>query len=164
VAVHPITALQTEYSLFFREPENEILPTCRELGVGFVGYSPLGRGFLGGGIRKIEDLAPDDWRRSSPRYQGENFAHNVRLVERVEALAAEKGVTSAQLALAWVLHQGDDIVPIPGTKRRAYLEQNIAAAEIRLSAEDLARIEEASPKGAALGDRYHPSMMGFLNR
>ena len=132
--------------------------------MGFVGYSPLGRGFLGGGIRKLEDLAPDDWRRSSPRYQGENFAHNVRLVERVEALASEKGVTPAQLALAWVLHQGDDIVPIPGTKRRTYLEQNVAAADLTLSPEDLARIEEASPKGAALGDRYHPSMMGFLNR
>jgi aryl-alcohol dehydrogenase-like predicted oxidoreductase len=161
---HPITALQTEYSLFFRDPENEILPTCRELGIGFVGYSPLGRGFLGGAIRKLEDLAPADWRRSSPRYQGENFAHNVRLVERVEALAAEKGVTAAQLALAWVLAQGDDIVPIPGTKRRSYLEQNVAASAIALSPADLERIEEASPRGAAVGDRYHPSMMGFLNR
>jgi aryl-alcohol dehydrogenase-like predicted oxidoreductase len=162
--VHPITALQTEYSLFFRDPENEILPTCRELGIGFVGYSPLGRGFLGGSIKKLEDLAADDWRRSSPRYQGENFAHNVRLVERVEALAAEKGVTAAQLALAWVLAQGDDIVPIPGTKRRSYLEQNVAATAIALSPADLAAIEEASPRGAAVGDRYHPSMMGFLNR
>jgi aryl-alcohol dehydrogenase-like predicted oxidoreductase len=164
MTAHPITALQTEYSLFFRDPENEILPTCRELGIGFVGYSPLGRGFLGGAIRKLEDLAPDDWRRSSPRYQGENFAHNVRLVERVEALAAEKGVTAAQLALAWVLAQGDDIVPIPGTKRRSYLEQNVAATAITLSPSDLERIEEASPRGAAVGDRYHPSMMGFLNR
>jgi aryl-alcohol dehydrogenase-like predicted oxidoreductase len=164
MAVHPITALQTEYSLFFREPEAEVLPVCRELGIGFVGYSPLGRGFLGGAIKKMEDLAPDDWRRSSPRYQGENFEHNVRVVERVEALAAEKGVTSAQLALAWVLAQGDDIVPIPGTKRRSYLEQNVAATSLRLSPADLARIEEASPKGAAIGDRYHPSMMSFLNR
>jgi aryl-alcohol dehydrogenase-like predicted oxidoreductase len=164
MAVHPITALQTEYSLFFRDPEAEILPTCRELGIGFVGYSPLGRGFLGGSIKKLEDLAADDWRRTSPRYQGENFAHNVRLVERVEALAADKGVTAAQLALAWVLAQGDDIVPIPGTKRRSYLEQNVAAAAITLSPADIAQIEEVSPKGAAVGDRYHPSMMGFLNR
>jgi aryl-alcohol dehydrogenase-like predicted oxidoreductase len=163
-AVHPIAALQTEYSLFYREPEREILPGCRRLGIGFVGYSPLGRGFLGGAIKKLDDLAPDDWRRSSPRYQGENFAHNVRLVERVEALAAEKGVTAAQLALAWVLAQGDDIVPIPGTKRRSYLEQNVAATDIVLSPADLARIEEATPKGAAIGERYHPSMMGFLNR
>ncbi len=161
--VHPITALQTEYSLFFRDPESEILPTCRELGIGFVGYSPLGRGFLGGTIKKVEDLAPDDWRLTSPRYQGENFAHNVRLVERLEALAAEQGVTAAQLALAWVLAQGD-VIPIPGTKRRTYLEQNVAAAAIVLSPADLARIEEASPKGAAVGDRYHPSVMGFLNR
>jgi aryl-alcohol dehydrogenase-like predicted oxidoreductase len=163
-AVHPITALQTEYSLFFRDPEADALPTCRELGIGFVAYSPLGRGFLGGTIKRLEDLAPDDWRLTSPRYQGENFAHNVRLVERLEELAAAKGVTSAQLAIAWVLAQGDDIVPIPGTKRRTYLEQNVAAASLTLTADDLAHIEQASPKGAAVGDRYHPSMMSFLNR
>jgi aryl-alcohol dehydrogenase-like predicted oxidoreductase len=163
-AVHPITALQTEYSLFFREPENEVLPTCRELGIGFVAYSPLGRGFLGGSIKKLEDLAPDDWRRTSPRYQGENFAHNVKLAERIAELAAQKRVSPAQLAIAWVLAQGDDIVPIPGTKRRSYLEQNLAAASLTLTPEDLAGIEAASPRGAAIGDRYHPSMMTFLNR
>jgi aryl-alcohol dehydrogenase-like predicted oxidoreductase len=163
-AVHPITALQTEYSLFFRDPEAEVLPTCRELGIGFVAYSPLGRGFLGGAIKRLEDLAPDDWRRTSPRYQGENFAHNVRLAERIEELAREKGVAPAALAIGWVLAQGDDIVPIPGTKRRTYLEQNVAAVDIALTTDDLRRIEEASPRGAAVGDRYHASMMGFLNR
>jgi aryl-alcohol dehydrogenase-like predicted oxidoreductase len=163
-AVHPVAALQTEYSLFFRDPESEVLGVCRELGVGFVAYSPLGRGFLGGSIKRPEDLAEDDWRRTSPRYQGDNFEHNVRLAERVEQLAREKGVAPAALAIAWVLAQGDDIVPIPGTKRRRYLDQNVTAADIVLTRDDLERIEEASPKGAAAGDRYHASMMSFLNR
>ena len=163
-AVHPILALQTEYSLFSREPEDTILPTCRELGVGFVAYSPLGRGLLGGSIRRQDDLAPDDWRRSSPRYQGENLARNVELVSQVEALAAARGCTPAQLALAWVLAQGLDIVPIPGTKRRTYLDQNVAALDITLSPEELAALERVSPKGAVAGDRYAPSMMPFLNR
>lgn len=127
-------------------------------------YSPLGRGFLGGSIKRLEDLAPDDWRRSSPRYQGENFEHNVRLAERVEALAQDKGVAPATLAIAWVMAQGHDMVPIPGTKRRSYLEQNAAAAGLTLTGGDLEQIEAATPKGAAIGDRYHSSMMSFLNR
>ena len=163
-AVHPIAALQTEYSLWSRDPEEGLLATCRALGVGFVAYSPLGRGFLTGRFKRPEDLAPDDYRRSAPRFQGENFEHNLALVRKLEEIAAHKGCTPAQLALAWVLAQGDDIVPIPGTKRRSYLEQNVAAAAITLSPADLAAIEDASPKGAAVGDRYHPSMMGFLNR
>jgi aryl-alcohol dehydrogenase-like predicted oxidoreductase len=163
-AVHPIAALQTEYSLFYREPERDILPACRRLGVGFVGYSPLGRGLLGGTIRKADDLTPGDWRLQSPRYQGENLAHNVALVERVEALAAAKGCTSAQLALAWALAQGDDIVPIPGTKRIKYLEQNLAALDIRLTAGERAALDAVTPAGsAAAGDRYQPAMMGYLN-
>ncbi len=163
-AVHPITALQTEYSLFYREPEREILPACRRLGVGFVGYSPLGRGLLGGTIRKADDLTPDDWRLQSPRYQGENLAHNVALVERVETLAAAKGCTSAQLALAWALAQGEDIVPIPGTKRISYLEQNLAALDIRLTADEQVALDAVTPAGsAAAGDRYQPAMMGYLN-
>ncbi len=163
-AVHPIAALQTEYSLFYREPERDILPACRRLGVGFVGYSPLGRGLLGGTIRKADDLTPGDWRLQSPRYQGENLAHNVALVERVEALAAAKGCTSAQLALAWALAQGDDIVPIPGTKRINYLEQNLAALDIRLTAGERAALDAVTPAGsAAAGDRYQPAMMGYLN-
>jgi aryl-alcohol dehydrogenase-like predicted oxidoreductase len=153
-AVHPITALQTEYSLWSRDPEAEILPTVRELGIGFVAYSPLGRGFLSGRFRSPSDFPEDDFRRHHPRFQGENFDRNMELVERVEELAAEKGVTAGQLALAWVLHQGDDIVPIPGTKRVRYLEENAAAAEIELSDDDLRRLEEIAPAGVAAGDRY----------
>jgi aryl-alcohol dehydrogenase-like predicted oxidoreductase len=153
-AVHPVTALQTEYSLFARDAEDGLLPTCRELGVGFVAYSPLGRGFLTGQIRTPEDFAPDDYRRSSPRFMGANFERNLELVERVFEIAAEKDVTPSQLALAWLLRQGDDIVPIPGTKRVRYLEENLAAASIELTAEDLERIEEAAPRGAAAGERY----------
>jgi aryl-alcohol dehydrogenase-like predicted oxidoreductase len=153
-ATHPIAALQTEYSLWSRDPEDEILPTVRELGIGFVAYSPLGRGFLTGRFRSFEDLPADDFRRASPRFQGENFDRNLELVERVEELAAEKGVTAGQLALAWVLAQGSDVVPIPGTKHLSYLEQNVAASEAELSDEDLRRIDEAAPPGAAAGDRY----------
>ena len=163
-AVHPIAALQTEYSLFYREPEREILPACRRLGVGFVGYSPLGRGLLGGTIRRTDDLTANDWRLQSPRYQGENLAHNVALVERVEALAAAKGITSAQLALAWALAQGRDIVPIPGTKRITYLEQNLAALDVTLTPEDLAALDAVTPAGAAAaGDRYQAVGMTYLN-
>lgn len=161
-AVHPISALQTEYSLWSRDPEDELLPTIRELGIGFVAYSPLGRGFLSGQFRKFEDLPEGDYRRFSPRFQGENFEKNLQLVQRVEELAAEKGVTASQLALAWLLHQGDDVVPIPGTKRRTYLEENVAAAEIRLSLEDLRRINELAPLGAAAGSRYPD--MSTVNR
>ena len=153
-AVHPISALQTEYSLWTRDPEDEVLPTVRELGIGFVAYSPLGRGFLSGRIRSPEDLPPDDFRRRNPRFQGDNFRRNLELVERAREIAEEKGVTPAQLALAWVLHQGRDIVPIPGTKRRSYLEENVAASEIQLSEEELARIDEAAPPGITAGDRY----------
>ena len=163
-AVHPITALQTEYSLWSREPEDEILATCEELGVGFVPYSPLGRGFLSGDIRSVEDLAPDDFRRSNPRFQGENFQKNLDLVEAVSGIAADKGVTPAQLALAWVLAQGHNLVPIPGTRRIRTLEENIAAAEIVLTAEDLAKIEAVFPKGAASGHRYAEAARGALNR
>ncbi|HEY7632340.1 MAG TPA: aldo/keto reductase [Thermoleophilaceae bacterium] len=152
--VHPISALQTEYSLWSRDPEDEILPTVRELGIGFVPYSPLGRGFLSGEIKSIEDFAEDDFRRSNPRFQGENFQRNLDLVESVKEIAAEKGVKPSQLALAWLLAQGDDIVPIPGTKRRKYLEENVASADISLSDDELARIDEAAPVGAAAGDRY----------
>ena len=152
--IHPITALQTEYSLWTRDPEDEILPTIRELGIGFVAYSPLGRGFLSGRITSPEDLDPDDFRRRNPRFQGENFDRNIELVERVREIAEEKRVTPAQLGLAWVLRQGDDIVPIPGTKRVRYLEENAGAADVELSEDDLARIEEAFPKGATSGDRY----------
>jgi aryl-alcohol dehydrogenase-like predicted oxidoreductase len=153
-AVHPVTALQTEYSLWTRDPEDEIFPTIRELGIGFVAYSPLGRGFLSGRVTSPEDLEPDDFRRRNPRFQGENFNRNIELVERVREIAEERGVTPAQLALAWVLRQGDDIVPIPGTKRASYLEENARAAEVELSDEDLIRIEDAFPKGATSGDRY----------
>jgi aryl-alcohol dehydrogenase-like predicted oxidoreductase len=152
--VHPISALQTEYSLWSRDPEDEILPTVRELGIGFVAYSPLGRGFLSGEIKSIDDLAEDDFRRSNPRFQGENFQRNLDLVDRVKEIAAEKDVKPSQLAIAWLLHQGDDIVPIPGTKRRKYLEENAAAADISLSDDELASIDEAAPAGAASGDRY----------
>jgi aryl-alcohol dehydrogenase-like predicted oxidoreductase len=162
-AVHPISALQTEYSLWSRDPEDEILATVRELGIGFVAYSPLSRGFLTGQIKSIDDLAADDYRRYSPRFQGENFARNLELVERVTDIASEKGVTPGQLALAWVLAQGEDIVPIAGTKRRAYLEENVAASNITLSAEDLARIDDVAPKGVAAGTRYPEAMMRFVN-
>jgi aryl-alcohol dehydrogenase-like predicted oxidoreductase len=160
--VNPITALQTEYSLWSRDVEDEILPTVRGLGIGFVAYSPLGRGFLTGQIQRFEDLPEGDFRRSSPRFQGENFQKNLELVDRVKEIANEKGVAASQLALAWLLHQGEDIVPIPGTKRREYLEENVAAVEITLSDEDLRRIEEAAPKGAASGERYPD--MSTVNR
>jgi aryl-alcohol dehydrogenase-like predicted oxidoreductase len=156
-AVHQITALQTEYSLWSRDPEDEILPTCRELGIGFVAYSPLGRGFLTGAIKTVDDLAPDDFRRTNPRFMGENFQRNLDLVRAVEELAAEKAVTPAQLALAWVMAQGDDIVPIPGTKRRERLEENVAALDVDLTAEDRDRIAAALPEVA--GDRYNEIMM-----
>ncbi|MDZ8104842.1 MAG: aldo/keto reductase [Nostoc sp. DedQUE12a] len=161
-AVHPISALQTEYSLWSREPEDEILPTVRELGIGFVPYSPLGRGFLSGAITSPEDLPADDYRRNSPRFQGENFYKNLQLVEQVKEIATEKKVTASQLALAWLLAQGEDIVPIPGTKRRTYLEENIAATEITLTQEDLNRIEAVAPKNVAAGDRYPD--MSSVNR
>lgn len=153
-AVHPITAVQTEYSLWSRDVEDEILPACRELGIGFVPYSPLGRGFLTGQIKKFEDFAEDDFRRYVPRFQGENFQKNLVLVDLVKKLAEKKGCKPSQLALAWLLAQGEDIVPIPGTKRISYLEENAGAAEIRLTQEDLKRIDEIAPKGAAAGDRY----------
>jgi aryl-alcohol dehydrogenase-like predicted oxidoreductase len=162
-AVHPITALQSEYSLWSRDPEDEVLPTCRELGIGLVPYSPLGRGFLTGRIRRFEDLAPDDFRRFNPRFQGDNFRKNLDLVERVETIAGEKGYTPSQLALAWVLAQGSDLVPIPGTTRRAHLEENVGALAIRLTPEDLARIDEVAPKGIAAGERYAPEGMRFVN-
>jgi len=152
--VHPISALQTEYSLWSRDPEDELLPTVRELGIGYVAYSPLGRGFLSGAIRSLDDLEENDFRRYSPRLQGENFERNLELVDQVSAIAEEKGVTPGQLALAWVLHQGEGIVPIRGTKRRSYLEENVAASEIELSPDELERIDEAAPSGAASGDRY----------
>ncbi|WP_313453973.1 aldo/keto reductase [Brevundimonas sp.] len=163
-ATHPITALQTEYSLWSRDPEDELLEVVRELGIGFVPYSPLGRGFLSGEIKSIDDLAPDDFRRTNPRFAGDNFQRNLDLVEAVGAIAADKGVTAAQLALAWVLAQGDDLVPIPGTRRISTLEQNVAAADIVLTAEDLARIEAVFPRGAAAGERYAPGGMSSLNR
>jgi aryl-alcohol dehydrogenase-like predicted oxidoreductase len=161
-AVHPITALQSEYSLWSRDPEDEVLPTLRELGIGFVPYSPLGRGFLSGQIKSLDDLAPDDFRRRLPRFQGENFARNLQLIDLVNEIAAAKGVTPGQLALAWLLAQGDDIVPIPGTKRRTYLEENARAVSITLTADELARIEEISPKGAAAGNRV--ADMSTVNR
>ena len=162
--MHPISALQTEYSLWSRDPEDGILAACRALGIGFVAYSPLGRGFLTGQLKRFEDLAADDYRRFSPRFQGENFEKNLELVKRVEAIAREKKCTPGQLALAWVLAQGDDIVPIPGTKRRAYLEENAAASEIALSAADLKRLDELAPRGVAAGERYPAAMMGSVNR
>ena len=153
-SVHPISALQTEYSLWSRDPEAEILPTLRELGIGFVAYSPLGRGFLTGQINSPDDFAADDFRRNNPRFQGANFTRNLELVERVRQIAREKDCTPGQLALAWVMAEGDDIVPIPGTKRRKYLEENVAAVEVSLSSDDLARIDDAAPVGVAAGDRY----------
>jgi aryl-alcohol dehydrogenase-like predicted oxidoreductase len=153
-AVHPIAALQTEYSLWSRDPEDEVLPTVRELGIGFVAYSPLGRGFLSGQIRSVDDLDPQDYRRHGPRFTGENFQKNLDLVDQVRAIADEKGVTPSQLALAWVLSRGDDVVPIPGTKRRRFLEENAGAVDVDLTAEELERIKAAFPKGATAGDRY----------
>ena len=156
-ATHPISALQSEYSLWSRDPEEDALPTVRELGIGFVAYSPLGRGFLSGAIRSLEDLAEDDYRRRNPRFQGANFQRNLDLADAVRAIADEKGVTPSQLALAWVLSRGDDVVPIPGTKRRQYLEENAGGADVQLTSEELQRIESAFPKGATAGDRY-PNM------
>ena len=163
-AVHPIAALQTEYSLWSRDPEEEILPTVRELGIGFVPYSPLGRGFLTGQIKNIEDLAPNDFRRNNPRFQGENFQRNLDLVGKIEAMAVKKGCKPSQLALAWVMAQGDDIIPIPGTKRRTYLDENIGALDVDLSAEDLAAIDAVLPHGTAAGARYAEAQMKNLNR
>jgi aryl-alcohol dehydrogenase-like predicted oxidoreductase len=162
--VHPISAIQSEYSLWSRDPEDEVLPTARELGIGFVPYSPLGRGFLAGRFKRIEDLAPDDWRRGSPRFQGENFARNLALAERVQSLAREKRCTPSQLALAWLFARGEDIVPIPGTSSIERLEENAAAVDVRLSSDDLAAIEASAPKGAASGQRYAPGMMEMVNR
>jgi aryl-alcohol dehydrogenase-like predicted oxidoreductase len=161
-AVHPIAALQTEYSLWSRDPEDEILPTARELGIGFVAYSPLGRGFLSGRIQSPDDLEPDDFRRFSPRFQGENFEHNLELVRAVQEIAADKGCTASQLALAWVLARGDDVVPIPGTKREAYLEENVAALGVELTPADLQRMDAAVPRPA--GDRYDETGMRTLNQ
>ena len=161
--VHRITALQTEYSLWTRDPEDEILPTCRELGIGFVAYSPLGRGFLTGQFKTFDDLAADDYRRNSPRFQGENFQKNLDLVRRVEEMAKQKGCKPSQLALAWVLAQGEDIVPIPGTKRRKYLEENVGAINIQLTPEDLRRIDEVFPRDATAGARYPEHMMSLVN-
>jgi aryl-alcohol dehydrogenase-like predicted oxidoreductase len=162
-AVHPIAALQTEYSLWSRDPEDEVLPLCRELGIGFVAYSPLGRGFLSGRFRTLDDLAEDDWRRGSPRFQGENFARNLALVDRIEDLAAEKDCTPSQLALAWLIAQAQ-VVPIPGTTSRERLEQNVAAAGIVLSAEDLAAIDEIAPRGVAAGARYPQAGLREVDR
>jgi aryl-alcohol dehydrogenase-like predicted oxidoreductase len=163
-SVHPVAALQSEYSLWTRDPEGEILATCRELGIGFIAYSPLGRGFLTGQVRSLDELAQDDYRRFLPRFQGENFQRNLDLVERIEQIAARKGCKPSQLALAWVLAQGEDVVPIPGTKRRSYLEENIAASDIVLAIQDLACIEELAPRGAAAGQRYPESIMEAVNR
>jgi aryl-alcohol dehydrogenase-like predicted oxidoreductase len=164
-AVHPVAALQSEYSLFTRDPEGELLATVRELGIGFVAYSPLGRGFLSGQLTSSSpgEFADDDFRRGHPRFEGENFARNLRLVERVRRLAGEKGATPAQLAIAWVLAQGDDVVPIPGTKRRRYLEEDLAALQVRLDPSDLAAIDEVAPRDAVAGDRYTPVMMARVN-
>jgi aryl-alcohol dehydrogenase-like predicted oxidoreductase len=164
VKVHPIAALQTEYSLWTRDPEPEILPTCRQLGVAFVAYSPLGRGFLTGAFKSPDDFAPDDYRRFSPRFQGENFQRNLELVDKVKKLAAQAGISASQLALAWVLAQGQDIVPIPGTKHRKYLEQNAAAVDISLAPELANLLQEAFPPDAAAGDRYPESMKALVNR
>jgi aryl-alcohol dehydrogenase-like predicted oxidoreductase len=162
--VHPISALQTEYSLWSRDPEDVILPTVHGLGIGFVAYSPLGRGFLSGTITRIDDLAPGDYRRHSPRFQGENFEKNLGLVRRIEAVATSKACTPSQLALAWLMARGDDIVPIPGTKHERHLEENAAATTIALTAGDLAAIDQVAPKGAATGSRYPQAMMALLNR
>jgi aryl-alcohol dehydrogenase-like predicted oxidoreductase len=162
--VHPISSLQTEYSLWTRDPEDDVLSACRGLGVGFLAYSPLGRGFLTGQIKRFEDLAPDDYRRFSPRFQGENFKRNLELVDQVNVLAREKGCTASQLALAWLLGRADFIVPIPGTKRRRYLEENVGALSVRLTSADLARLDAIMPKGAATGLRYPEAAMSSVNR
>ena len=162
-STHPISALQTEYSLWSRDPEEQILPVCKELGITFVAYSPLGRGFLTGRFRRFEDLAPDDWRRHSPRFQGENFERNLELVRRVEQIAAMKGCKPSQLALAWVMAQSEGVVPIPGTANRPHLEENVAALELSLNPDDLAQINEAAPQGAASGDRYVEAGMKVVN-
>jgi aryl-alcohol dehydrogenase-like predicted oxidoreductase len=162
-AVHAISALQSEYSLWTRDPEDRVLPTCRELGIGLVAYSPLGRGFLTGQIKRFEDFAADDYRRNSPRFQGENFHKNLDLVKKVEEIANQKKCTSSQLALAWVLAQGEDIIPIPGTKRVKYLEENVGAINVHLTADDLAQIEKVLPKGAAAGQRYNEQMMRLID-
>jgi aryl-alcohol dehydrogenase-like predicted oxidoreductase len=162
--VHPITAIQSEYSLWSRDPEDEILPTVEELGIGFVAYSPLGRGFLAGRFKNIDDLAADDWRRNSPRFQGDNFAKNLALVDKVTALARDRGCTPSQLALAWLLARSKSIVPIPGTSSIARLEENAAASGVKLSPADLKAIEQVAPKGAAVGQRYAPAMMDMVNR
>ena len=163
-AIYPIAALQTEYSLWTRDPEEAVLPTVRELGIGFVAYSPLGRGFLTGQIKRVEDLAEDDYRRHNPRFQGENFQKNLDLVGKLEAMARDKGCEPSQLALAWVLAQGDDIVPIPGTKRRKYLGENLAALDVTLSADELKSIDETLPAGATAGSRYAEASMRNVNR
>jgi aryl-alcohol dehydrogenase-like predicted oxidoreductase len=163
-AIHPLSALQSEYSLWTRDPEDELLQTLRELGIGFVAYSPLGRGFLTGQLTSPDDLAADDYRRNTPRFQGDNFVKNLELVERIKAIAGRKGFTAGQLTLAWVLAQGDDIVPIPGTKRRSYLEENIAAGAVSISTAEMIEIAEALPKGAACGGRYPEAMMALINR
>jgi aryl-alcohol dehydrogenase-like predicted oxidoreductase len=162
--VHPIAAVQTEYSLFTRDPEEALLPVLGELGIALVAYSPLGRGFLGGRFRSIDDLAPDDWRRGNPRFQGDQFAKNLAIADRLKELAKEKHCTAAQLALAWLLARHDDVIPIPGTSNEKRLEENVRAADIRLSADDLHRIEDALPKGAVVGERYAAPMMELLNR
>jgi aryl-alcohol dehydrogenase-like predicted oxidoreductase len=163
-AVHPIAALQTEYSLWSREAAEASLPTIRELGIGFVAYSPLGRGFLTGEIKSVDDFEPDDYRRNSPRFQGDNFAKNLKLVDEIKELATEKNCSASQLALAWVLAQGDDIVPIPGTKRRKYLDENLRALDVGLTADDLARIDRVVPPGAASGERYAPHALRAVGR
>ena len=162
-AVHPIAAVQTEYSLWTRDPEDQILPACRELGIAFVAYSPLGRGFLTGQIKRFEDLAPDDYRRNSPRFQGGNFQKNLDLVAEIDRLARAKRLTASQLALAWVLSQGEDVVAIPGTKRRKYLEENLKAADVRLAREELLALDAIAPHGIAAGDRYPANMMSSVN-
>jgi aryl-alcohol dehydrogenase-like predicted oxidoreductase len=161
--VHPISALQTEYSLWTRDPEEELIPVCRTLGITFVAYSPLGRGFLTGRIKRYEDLAADDWRRNNPRFQGDNFERNLELVRRLEEMAAGKACNASQLALAWVLGRGDQVVPIPGTTRRAHLEENLAALEITLTPDDVARLDEVAPQGVAAGDRYPEGGMQVVN-
>jgi aryl-alcohol dehydrogenase-like predicted oxidoreductase len=163
VKIHPITALQTEYSLWTRDPEEEILATCRELGIGFVAYSPLGRGFLTGQLKKFEDLEADDYRRFSPRFQGANFQKNLDLVKEVEEIARDKKCQPSQLALAWVLAQGGDIVPIPGTKRRKYIEENAASVDLELTSDDMRRLNQVFPSGAASGERYSEQMMSLVN-
>jgi aryl-alcohol dehydrogenase-like predicted oxidoreductase len=161
--VHPITAVQTEYSLFTRDPEDDLLPTLRELGASLVAYSPLGRGFLGARFRSIDELAPNDWRRGNPRFQGEQFRRNLAIADAIGAIAREKGVTPAQLALAWVLAQGEDVVPIPGTSNAQRLEENVRSLDVVLTTDELNRLERAAPKGAVVGDRYEPGMMQLIN-